>query len=282
MPALLILAACLALRVLQVAEERVLAGKCGNPLCTHRPPPPLSSSSAGRYRISSSDQAVYEKDGGQPLYCSPQCTEAVNRYAERLGSGALALDRFTAMYQQLKSQDRQQGQQRSSTSSTAGAAGQDTVHMAAATTAGSSAATASGSASSSAASSQDSNQDDVPGGIKSATTLVPRLAVEQVEVKAIDSCAGQFADFSRKIKSKLAGPAATAVPQAPKVKGVLKKQSQFAAGTPKTPIMLAQVKVSRKAALLDSCIQLLMVCSGVIMQGTRGAASLHRVQCNPF
>lgn len=238
---------------LQAAEERALAGKCGNPLCTH---PPASSSSSsvhrGRYHISASEMAVYEATAQErPVYCSADCQVAVKKFAFRLGSGALALDRFTAVYEELKRREAevtsaakqaQQGEPSQQQDGQPQQAQQPTAQQdgEAATTAASSGAAASSSSGSACADGLDSG----PGGICSDTPLVPRLAVEQVEVKHIDSSAGQFGDFSRKLKQRPAGDAGAA----PRPKGVLKKQSQFAAGTATVPIMLAEVKV-RGAAL---------------------------------
>lgn len=230
----------------QAAEERALAGKCGNPLCTHPPAASSSSPHRGRYHISTREQAVYEVAGEErPIYCSPDCQVAVKHFAARLGSGALALDRFTAAYDELKrreaevnaaakqAQQAEQPQQPQQPPVQQGTSAQPPVQQGAAA-ASASAASAGGSSSACAG-----GADTVPGGICSGTPLVPRLAVEQVEVKHIHSSAGQFGDFSRKPKQR----PAEAADGAPRPKGVLKKQSQFAAGTSKVPIMLAEVKV---------------------------------------
>ena len=220
---------------LQAAEERALAGKCGNPLCAH--PPARASGGAApprrRYQISAREQAVYELAGAEPpTYCSPDCEAAVRQLAARLGSGALALDRFAAMYDELKrreaevtgaAQQAQQAQQTAQAAQAAQAAQQQQGAQQAQQGALPQQAGGGG-------------RDSDPGGI-AGTPLVPRLAVEQVEVKHIGSSAGQFGDFSRKPRQRPAGEVA------PRPKGVLKKQSQFAAGSAKVPIMLAEVKV---------------------------------------
>ena len=258
---------CVHATLVQAAEERALAGKCGNPLCSQ---PPAAGErphgGGGRYHISTSQQAVYERGGYEPpLYCGPQCATAVKQFASRLGGGAAALERFSAMYSQLKQQEQQQkqaqGQQQNGTAAsvhleappapasapvpTPGAAsssGTSSNGAAAANGAASAAAAATGTASSTLSGSP-SSRDAVPGGIMSRTTLAPRLAVEQVAVTHIDSSAGQFGDFTRKIKPKPRPAAAAGSGATPPPKGVLKKQSKFAAGTDKVPIMLAEVKV---------------------------------------
>jgi hypothetical protein len=221
---------------------------------------------------------VYERPGDedQPVYCSQQCEAAVKQFGVRLGSAALALERFTAMYQQLQAQYTPQQQpaapagasQVPSQAAQAAAAAPLPAPAAAATAPGGPEAPARQLPAASSGAQGGSCPDSVPGGIRSSATLAPRLAVEQVEVKRIDSSAGQFGDFSRKIKPRAAAAAAPAAAAAapsgstgasagaasssaapgaaagaPKPKGVLKKQSQFAAGTTKVPIMLAEVKV---------------------------------------
>lgn len=255
-----------------------MAGKCGNPLCASLPGQAAASTSGGRYHISTSQQVVYDKAAAaeaQTIFCGEQCAGEVRRFAQRLGNGSLALERFSAMYQQL----RQQGQQGQRQAQQKGAAGTGTgPHAAGAAEAASAAggavaaaeaaaAAATGPAEeevhaaaggpSAAGTSSSGSKDSDPGGIKSTTTLVPRLAVEQVEVKHIDSCAGQFADFSRKVAAKPQSvPGAAVAPAVPKPKGVLKKHSQFAAGTSKVPIMLAEVKVSQGAQAAAGCCRL--------------------------
>jgi hypothetical protein len=190
----------------------------------------------------------------QPLYCGGACAAAVQRFAARLGNGALALDRFTAMYdlvQQQKAQQRQQQaagmQQSPGQQPPSGWPARQQQHGAnggAATAAPAGPGTAAGAPPSAVAGMGPARggSDSDPGGIGSSVELAPRLAVEQVEVKHIASSAGQFGDFSRKPAPRRAaaegGEAATVAPR-----GVLKKQSRFAAGTPKVPIMLAEVKV---------------------------------------
>lgn len=256
----------------QAAEERALAGKCGNPLCGRPPRQSVDASNSvgARYHISTSQQAVFDRsaaEDSQSIFCGPECAAEVNRFAVRLGSGSLALDRFSAMYEQLQQQQRQEqqlvqqqpGQESSSAQSlavlapaaAAGPAAEAPTTPPAALAAARSAAAFTGPAPEAAASGVASGKpgistDSVPGGITSATTLVPRLAVEQVPVKLIDSSAGQFADFSRKVVAKPAGstPLGSGGQQrdGSRPKGVLKKHSQFAAGTAKVPIMLAEVK----------------------------------------
>lgn len=237
--------------VLQAAEERSLAGKCGNPLCSHAPagalqaaPSSSSGSSGRRYHISAREQAVYELPGAadQPLYCGGGCETAVAAFAARLGSGALALERFTALYRQLKARE---GAATSAAAATAQAQTQEPLQLTDAAEAPAAAQPASAESSKAASSSSSGAAGGIgsdPGSIGSAQSLVPRLAVEQVPVKLIDSSAGQFGDFSYKPKPRAAAAAAGAQGAAP-VKGVLKKRSQFAAGSTKVPIMLAEVKV---------------------------------------
>jgi hypothetical protein len=275
---------CLPRRALQVAEERSLAGKCGNPLCSQPPAGSQGSSGGGRYHISTREQAVYERPGDedQPVYCTQQCEAAVKQFGVRLGSAALALERFSAMYQQLQAQ--KPPQQQATAPSGASQAPAQAEPAAAAAAAASPAPAAEGPEAPArqppaviSGAQGGSCPDSVPGGIRSSATLAPRLAVEQVEVKRIDSSAGQFGDFSRKIKPRtalsVAAPAAAAAPSGragasagaasssaaaaaaaaagpPKPKSVLKKQSQFAAGTTKVPIMLAEVKVGVPARQL--------------------------------
>ncbi|KAL4423828.1 hypothetical protein ABPG75_001129 [Micractinium tetrahymenae] len=248
----------------QAAEERSLAGKCGNPLCTNPPPPPAPHG-GGRYGISAAQQAVYDKAAAaeaEAIFCSTACAAEVRRFAARLGSGAQALERFSAMYEQLRQQDRRQQaaaqqphtppqEQRQEQPvqhehafavPPAQAAGQQQPGMAGPGAAAAGQPQGQAVSASSACIGVDS---EAPGGICSSTTLAPRLAVEQVEVKRIDSSAGQFGDFSRKPRARpadAAGSAAGGQPLVQRPKGVLKKQSQFAAGTAKVPIMLAEVK----------------------------------------
>lgn len=130
-------------------------------------------------------------------------------WAARLGSSALALERFSRMYQQVQQERRASVQHE-------GAAGQ------------------------AGPCDEGSGSDDAPGGITSKTTLAPRLAVEQAEVKRIGSDAGQFGDFSRKPAARQTGVGALPTPP----RGVLKKASCFAAGNQSVPIMLSEVKAS--------------------------------------
>ncbi|EFN52325.1 hypothetical protein CHLNCDRAFT_139124 [Chlorella variabilis] len=211
------------------AEERAIAGKCGNPLCS-RPPRGQQDGGSGRHR-SSTSQAVLGQDSADdmPLYCGADCEAAVRRFAARLGSGALALERFTAMYQLVR-QGQQQRQQEQQAAAAALPDAQAAPSPPAAETTAAAAAEAAPGASAGGL-----------GSIWGSADLVPRLEVEQVhKVKHIGSSAGQFGDFSRKPKPR--ATAADGVAPPPKPKGVLKKQSQFAAGTAKVPIMLAEVK----------------------------------------
>lgn len=215
---------------MQAAEERAIAGKCGNPLCS-RPPRGQQDGGSGRHR-SSTSQAVLGQDSADdmPLYCGADCEAAVRRFAARLGSGALALERFTAMYQLVR-QGQQQRQQEQQAAAAALPDAQAAPSPPAAETTAAAAAEAAPGASAGGL-----------GSIWGSADLVPRLEVEQVhKVKHIGSSAGQFGDFSRKPKPR--ATAADGVAPPPKPKGVLKKQSQFAAGTAKVPIMLAEVKV---------------------------------------
>ncbi|PSC70503.1 hypothetical protein C2E20_5962 [Micractinium conductrix] len=245
----------------QAAEERAIAGKCGNPLCGHAPAP-APAPPGGRFRTSTSQQSVFEHpDEEAPVFCGADCAAAVRRFAQRLGSGALALDRFCALYEQAQAEKPAQPPAAPAQQQPAepAAAQQAAAQHSAAAAAGVQAPAAVQPASSGAGGAGRDGAgppatDTCPGGIKSSTTLVPRLAVEQVEVKLIDSSAGQFADFSRNTwqappwQAPAARPAAPpltrAAPRQPKPqpRGVLKKQSQFAAGTAKVPIMLAEVK----------------------------------------
>lgn len=246
---------------LQAAEERALAGRCGNPLCSAPPaaPPtsPGASGSGKRYSISTSERAVYElpPPDDRPLYCGAACEAAVHAFAARLGSGALALERFSALYQQLKAQESAvQAEAKAAAAAAPADAGSQQQADSSSNSSSSSAAAESASASpaaaaATAAAGSSAGSPPVPedaGRIGSAATLAPRLAVEQVAVQKIDSSAGQFGDFSYKPPPRPAAAAAAAGPPKPAPaapRGVLKKQSRFAAGTPKVPIMLAEVKV---------------------------------------
>jgi hypothetical protein len=136
----------------------------------------------------------------------------VRGWATHLGSGAMALERFTRMYHQVQQEWRAQAQQQQQ-----GAAAQAAPSSASSGVGG-----------------------DAPGGITSKTTLAPRLAVEQAEVKRIGSDAGQFGDFSRKPEPRRqAGSIELRQPP----RGVLKKASRYAAGNQSMPIMLVEVKV---------------------------------------
>lgn len=227
----------------QAAEERALADKCGNPLCSKPAPPPAQHGGGLR----ATQQAVHDKAadaGAEDMFCSAACAAEVKRFAARLGSGALALERFSTMYEQLRRQDgrqpaaqQQQKQQEGGPGVTTSQAVDKQRGEVAAATGGQQAAALGAPPTGGACGGADS---DAPGGICSSATLAPRLAVEQVEVKRIDSSAGQFGDFSRKPRARPAGSGQGGLPAPPK--GVLKKQSQFAAGTAKVPIMLAEVK----------------------------------------
>lgn len=275
--------------LLQAAEERAIAGKCGNPLCGHAPAP-APAPPGGRFRTSTSQQSVFEHpDEEAPVFCGADCAAAVRRFAQRLGSGALALDRFCALYEQAQAEKPAQPPAAPAQQQPAepAAAQQAAAQHSAAAAAGVQAPAAVQPASSGAGGAGRDGAgppatDTCPGGIKSSTTLVPRLAVEQVEVKLIDSSAGQFADFSRNTwqappwQAPAARPAAPpltrAAPRQPKPqpRGVLKKQSQFAAGTAKVPIMLAEVKVRG--------LRVMMRCSVVMVWGGgagRLGAALH-------
>lgn len=234
---------------LQAAEERALADKCGNPLCSKPAPPPAQHGGGLR----ATQQAVHDKAadaGAEDMFCSAACAAEVKRFAARLGSGALALERFSTMYEQLRRQDgrqpaaqQQQKQQEGGPGVTTSQAVDKQRGEVAAATGGQQAAALGAPPTGGACGGADS---DAPGGICSSATLAPRLAVEQVEVKRIDSSAGQFGDFSRKPRARPAGSGQGGLPAPPK--GVLKKQSQFAAGTAKVPIMLAEVKVGGPVA----------------------------------
>ncbi len=64
---------------LQVAEERSLAGKCGNPLCDGS----VQQRRAQGPRWQLAADTVAPETGA--LYCSAACNELVAQYAEALG-----------------------------------------------------------------------------------------------------------------------------------------------------------------------------------------------------
>lgn len=65
--------------LLQVAEERSLAGKCGNPLCPH----PFSWQQRPKvFRVTG--EAISKQDGD--CYCSKACDSFMNQLAKQLGN----------------------------------------------------------------------------------------------------------------------------------------------------------------------------------------------------
>ncbi|GAB4814814.1 hypothetical protein N2152v2_001860 [Parachlorella kessleri] len=95
----------------QVAEERYLAGLCGNPLCSS--PAPCQPTGSAKYKIDLTHQLVYEREG-PALFCSSDCETAVRTFASRLGPESAAQHRFELLLHQARQQPRGQQAQQSS------------------------------------------------------------------------------------------------------------------------------------------------------------------------
>lgn len=75
---------------LQVAEERSLAGLCGNPRCSHHL---QSQKKAPHYRIQG--RIVYDLEDESKCTCSDKCQAIIAMIAQKLGNEDAALYRFT-------------------------------------------------------------------------------------------------------------------------------------------------------------------------------------------
>ena len=199
------------------AEERALAGRCGNPLCSERPfQQRQQQQPGGHYRISLAEKAVYEKAGADPgeaappsdTCCNAACAAAVADFAARLGSGGAALARFEALLELVRAQDRAE-------------------RLAAENAAAAAAATA-------------------PAPAPSAATAAP-TAAQFADFSSGDSGSSKSGGGGGSSSCSSSGAAAdgAAATAAARPRGVLKKgpaRSRFAAGSHKVPIMLAEVK----------------------------------------
>lgn len=112
----------------QVAEERFLAGLCGNPLCSSPAPPNPAMQQGGRYKIDLSQRLVYEREDSPRFFCCGACEHAVRAFCVRLGSHDAAQHRFELLMRQARKKPH--GAQRGSVTpelSTANALGAPTL-----------------------------------------------------------------------------------------------------------------------------------------------------------
>lgn len=91
---------------LAAAEERTLAGMCGNATCSQ---PPRVDKPQGKYRIDPREQKVYEALQG-PGYCSEECAVAAAAFGRRLGGATQAMQRFEQLLEEVKSRRRKLSQ----------------------------------------------------------------------------------------------------------------------------------------------------------------------------
>eukprot|EP00887_Chlorella_sp_A99_P003333 scaffold26.g3333.t1 len=224
------------------AEERALAGLCGNPLCPH-PQQELEQQRRAQHHAGLRGLVTQHRGSGEPesagphdTCCSSTCAIAVAGFAARLGTGGTALRRFETMLRELRRQDRARREQQQQQQPTAAAVSSDGTAAEAAVPAAPpsaahpvvgqlSAAQLSNLSKMASSSSRNSQAASVAGkGSGTAATASGSSSSSRRATPASSSADGR------------AGSAA--------LKGVLKKRSQFAAGNARTPIMLAEVQTS--------------------------------------
>lgn len=222
------------------AEERALAGLCGNPLCPH-PQQELEQQRRAQHHAGLRGLVTQHRGSGEPesagphdTCCSSTCAIAVAGFAARLGTGGTALRRFETMLRELRRQDRARREQQQQQQPTAAAVSSDGTAAEAAVPAAPpsaahpvvgqlSAAQLSNLSKMASSSSRNSQAASVAGkGSGTAATASGSSSSSRRATPASSSADGR------------AGSAA--------LKGVLKKRSQFAAGNARTPIMLAEVQ----------------------------------------
>jgi hypothetical protein len=101
----------------QAAEERAIAGLCGNPLCSEKLP--TRHSGGPRYCIDSTEKKVYEVGEGS-LCCSAACAEGPVAIAARLGNASDASRRFESMLTELREKKRKEKEVSEDVTTTAG------------------------------------------------------------------------------------------------------------------------------------------------------------------
>lgn len=243
-----------------MAEERCLAKRCGNPLCSAAGPAPPGR--GGKYRIDMAQHVVYSTDG-PALYCSEACQEAVTAFARRLGSHAAAQHRFELLMRQAQQAAKPAADAAAAVAASsqqpapaAEAAGKATeAQQPAAPAAGANATQASPTAAPTSGSSSSSDSGS-SGDIASMSGGHGRVNWSHGIVPSQwQPMNGSGRSYAAGAAAKPAAAAPAPAPAAPpppaprpppgrpgaSPKGVLKKK--FAAGTDKTPIMLAEVKV---------------------------------------